>query len=106
MSVINCFYIYIFRHEISSLEKLSPTDIECYWKNNKENHLLDDKPIPIQDYCHIVPVPEHIMSDEKKKRIREELCEMFPDSALAKFKKRYTMWTEKNDNSVERFVKI
>lgn len=94
------------RHEILSLERLSPTDIECYWKNNKEKHLQDDEPIPIQDYCHVVPVPEHKLpeSKKKKKRICEELREMFPDSAYAKFKKRHQMWKEKNDNSVERFV--
>lgn len=86
-----------------ALERLSVTDVECYWKKNKQ-HYTNKKQIPIQDYCHVNAIPMHVMSDERKRKIQTEICKLLPNSAFVKNKKRYEVWKKNNDISLQRYV--
>ncbi|XP_035228156.1 uncharacterized protein LOC118200310 [Stegodyphus dumicola] len=85
----HCVSVMLFCHEndINELENLSATDMKCSWNTRKYKHLYT--PVPVQDFCHVKTPPEHSFCEVKKKKVHEEICKFFKDSAYAKHRARF-----------------
>ncbi|XP_035229065.1 uncharacterized protein LOC118201135 [Stegodyphus dumicola] len=84
----HCVSVMLFcLNDINELEDLSATDMKYSWNTRKYKHLYT--PVPVQDFCHVKTPPEHSFCEVKKRKVREEICEFFKDSAYAKHRARF-----------------
>lgn len=84
--VTYCSYTITFRNELSSIKKLSSTDIQCYWSTKQKNVALEQyqaKPINQWQCLNVKSsIPLATVADRNKCFARLLLAA--PDSALAK----------------------
>lgn len=81
----------MFRNDVCTLDKLSSTDVACYWakSDGKKKVEQDYKPVPITDLCHArdYSIVSNVTA-ERRIAFINKLIASFPNSGLAKHKRR------------------